>query len=157
MSKGSEKAMDRGLLPEGAGPPRVIACERSGRWAAALRRELVEVYETRGLAECWEMLARWPASFLVVELPEHDVAPLVDYLAMLEREFPLARAAVVADRRRQAYQWLLREAGAVHFVTSPRELATLAQAIRRHLERAPTPQLSLAQQVWAELPWGRRE
>ena len=46
---------------------RLIVCERSGTWAAALRRELAEagvgLGETRSLVECWESLAAATASF----------------------------------------------------------------------------------------------
>ena len=83
-------------------PARLIVCERTGRWAVALRRELadagVRVWETRTLADCWSELAESPASFVVLEL-RGDVAGLLALLARQPREFPLARVAVVADRR----------------------------------------------------------
>ena len=61
-------------------PARLIVCERTGRWAVALRRELadagVRVWETRTLADCWNELAESPASFVVLELGG-DVAGLL--------------------------------------------------------------------------------
>lgn len=136
---------------------RLIICESTGRWAVALRRELAgrrEVYETRSVAECFEALAKAPASFAIVELSRGNAEALAARVADLERDFPLARLAVVASGELADYQWLMREAGAVCFVTSPRRLAPLAEAACRHLDQAPTPQQTLVERIWDELPWG---
>jgi hypothetical protein len=101
------------------------------------------------------MLARWPASFLVVELTRANAEALVARMASLGREFPLARAAVVADRKLGWCEWTLREAGAVHFAVSPREMAPLARVAVRHLDAAPSPERTLTERIWARLPWGR--
>jgi hypothetical protein len=148
------------LLPAGAAAARLIVCEASGRWAAALRRELaaaeVRVYETRSLADCWTMLAESPASLLVVELSPGGAAALLQRTVRLERDFPLARVAVVADRPLAGYEWLLREAGAVHFLCLPRQCGPLADLACRHLAQAPSPPRSLGEQIWAGLPWARQ-
>ena len=78
-------------------------------------------------------------------------------MARLPRDFPLARVAVVADRSLAPGEWLMREAGAVHFTTSPRRLGSLAAAVGRHLEQVPRPPQGLAERIWATLPWGRKE
>ena len=141
---------------------RLIVCERTGRWAVALRRELPEgadfVQETRSLAECFEALGGDPAgpvaaSFAVIELTAAGVDELLGRMARLQRDFPLARIAVVAPRAMAAYEWLFREAGAVHFTSSPRQLGPLAKAARRHLAGAPVRQQSLAERLWSSLPW----
>jgi hypothetical protein len=137
---------------------RLIVCERTGRWAVALRSELaaagVRVWETRLLDDCWSELAESPASFVVLELGG-NVADLLRRMARQPRDFPAARLAVVADRSLAGYQWLMREAGAVHFLCSPRQIAPLAQLARRHLAQVPPPSQSLTEQIWANLPWGR--
>jgi hypothetical protein len=55
-----------------AKPGRLVVCERSGRWAMALRRELagagLRVWETRNMADCGALLGESPASFVVLEL-----------------------------------------------------------------------------------------
>ena len=144
------------LVVESALPARLIVCERTGRWAVTLRRELAEagvrVWETRTLADCWTELAASPASLVVLELGG-DVAGLLGRMARGPREFPQARLAVVADRGLAGYEWLMREAGAVHFVASPRQVGTLAQLACRHLAQAPPPQQSLTERIWASLPW----
>lgn len=136
----------------------MIVCEREGRWAVALRRDLprpeVRVHETRSVEECWEMLTRWPASFVVVELTRANATAVLERMAWLERDFPLARVAVVADRALGFCEWLMREAGAVHFTVSPRRLGPLGGLAVRHLDAAPQARLSLTERIWAGLPWG---
>lgn len=148
------------LLPAEAAAARLIVCEPSGRWAVALRRQSAatapRVYETRSLADCWQMLAEAPASFVVVELSTGNAVALLQRMARLQRDFPLARVAVVADRALAGYEWLLREAGAVHFLCSPRQCGPLADLALRHLAQAPPPPRSLTDQIWAGLPWARQ-
>jgi hypothetical protein len=138
-------------------PGRLIVCERAGQWAVALRQELaatgIRVWETRSLADCWDALADSPAAFLIVELRAENTGELLRRMAQLQREFPLARIAVVAARRLAAYEWLVREAGAIHFTCSARALTPLTQAAVRHLAGVPVPQQGLAERIWASLPW----
>lgn len=157
MTTGSPAPGHAVLLPEGSRPARLVVCEISGQWAAALRRALgagaPRVIEVRSLDDCLEVLRARPASFVVAELTRANPGPLVDALARIERECPLARVAVVAGRALGACEWLVREAGAVHFEVSPRRLGPLAETVRRHLAQAPRPALGLAGRIWARLPW----
>jgi hypothetical protein len=150
----------RCLLPGGAHAARLIVYERTGSWALALGRELpagLRVRPARSLAETWDALAQAPASFLVLELSPRMAEPLLGRLLRLDREYPLARAAVVADRRLAGYEWLVRQAGAVHFACSGRCLAPLARVARRHLAAAPQPDRGLRERIWAGLPWGEND
>jgi hypothetical protein len=137
---------------------RLIVCERTGQWGAALRRELAgggpRVWETRSLADAWHALAATPAAFLVLELAALPADALLGRMAWLGRDFPRARAAVVAADRLAGCEALVREAGAVHFTCSPRQLAPLARMIVRHLADVPPPQQTLVERIWASLPWG---
>jgi hypothetical protein len=160
---------------------RLIVCERNGRWAVALRRELtasgVRVWETRTLAGCREELEQSPASFVVLEVAG-DLPGLLRFLVRQSQDFPAARLAAVAakgergERREERGEkqgaplpsplsplpsplpWLLREAGAVHFVDSLRQVGPLARLACRHLAQVPPPQQSLTERIWANLPWG---
>lgn len=159
----SDEGADRIVTADAAAsavPARLIVCERTGRWAAALRRELsgagVRVWETRTLADCWNELAESPASFVVLELDRGVVGPL-RYVARQPREFPLARLAVATDRSLADYEWLMREAGAVCFLASPRKVGRLAQLVCRHLAQVPPPQQSLTERIWTSLPWPERK
>ena len=138
-------------------PARLIVCERSGQWAVALRRELAEagvrVWETRTLADCRNELVKSPASFVVLQLAG-DPAALLCFMARQPWEFPAARLAVVADRCQAGCQWPMREAGAVHFLCSPRQAGLLARLACRHLAQVPPPQQSLGERIWSSLPWG---
>ena len=144
---------------EGTAAGRLLVCERTGQWAGALRRELaasgVEIGETRSLAECWDALAASPASFLVVELTRAGAEDLLGRMVRRERDFPLAQVAVVAARCLADWQWLVREAGAVHFTCSPRQLSVLAELACRHLAGIPAPPQRLTDRIWAGLPWGK--
>jgi hypothetical protein len=148
----------RPQLPNRTFSAKLIVCERTGQWAVALRRELpprVRIFETRSVPECWRTLAASPAGFVVAELTRSNGDALLTQLSRLERHFPSARVAVVAERVLADWQWLVREAGAVHFTTSVREAKPLAALALRHLRRAPLPRLGLAERIWAELPWGQ--
>ena len=145
------------LLPDGSGEALLIVCERDGRWSTALRlrmpQGLPQICETRVLDDCWATLRQCPASFVVVELTETGADALLDRLACRERLFPLVRVAVVADRQLADYEPLVREAGAIHFTTSIREAAPLADLARRHLDRAPRPDRTHTEKIFDRLPW----
>jgi hypothetical protein len=138
----------------------IIVYERCGQWALAMRRDLqgagVAVLETRSLAHCHQALSAAPGSFLVAEMTPANVEGVFRLAASLAREFPLARLAVVTAPGLAPCQWLLREAGAVHYVSSPRHTGPLAQIALRHLAGLPPPQKTLVERIWSSLPWGER-
>ncbi|MFH1268775.1 MAG: hypothetical protein ABIK89_23870 [Planctomycetota bacterium] len=161
MTTETDSTSDARPLSRAASSARLIVCERRGDWAVALRRELEaagpRVHETRSVAECWEMLAGWPASFVVAELTRLSAKALLERMAWLERDFPWARVAVVAERSFAWSEWGVREAGAVHFTVSPRQLGPLASLAVRHLAAVPRPRLGLTERIWADLPWKRND
>ena len=144
--------------PNPSSAARLIVCESSGSWSIALRMELaqmgVRVWQCRSLPEAWEALAHTPAAFLVAEVAPENLDAILKRLVWFPREFPRARNAIVGGRDMAPYEWLLREAGTVHFLTSPRKLASLAGLVVRHLANVPPPSQSLADRIWASLPWG---
>lgn len=138
---------------------RLTIVERSGHWAAAMRVELaatgVRLWEAGPRPNLQELMAEAPAGFLVLELTRKNAARVLDTLVELHRSWRGARAAVVADRSLADWEWLMREAGAVHFLTSPRKLGPLVDLACRHLAAAPVPQQTLSERIWAGLPWGK--
>lgn len=144
------------MSPISAIPARLILCERTGRWAAALRRELLDVdirvWETRTLDDCWTELKESPASFLVLELGP-DLDGLTRRMMQLPRRFPSAHWAAVTDCTPPDLEWWMREAGAVHVVASTRRVGPLAQMACRHLAQIPLPQQELTERIWSNLPW----
>jgi hypothetical protein len=146
-------------MPHEAKPARLVVCERTGRWALALRRELagagLRVWETRTLKDCESVLGESPGSFVVLELGEKNIQEILDFTRNWQAEYPLFRFAVVADRDMASYNWLMQEAGAVEFVCSVRKTGALARTACRHLAQVPSLPQSLSERIWANLPWGR--
>jgi len=136
---------------------RLIVCERTNFWAAALARRLADpefqIRNTRSLEECHAELTAAPASLVVLELWERNLDGVLARLAAWNELFPLARAAVVAERRLSAYDELVREAGAVDFVSAPRRLGSLTGIARRHWRRLPASMADPAERIWQGLPW----
>ena len=136
---------------------RLIVCERTGRWAATLRRltatHTLAITETRSLAGCWEELQRSPASVLALEVTPGSAAALAARLMELETVYPHAIAVLLASRQ---WRWLadaLREAGARHVVSELRGCRPLIRLVSRHLAKAPQPDQSWRERVWDRLPW----
>jgi hypothetical protein len=103
------------------------------------------------------MLDRFGGSFVVAELTKANLGSLLERLVRLEPDYPQARVAVVAERSLARYADLVREAGAVWFVVSPRQLGPLAAVARRHLRQAIALPQGIAARIWASLPWGAGE
>jgi hypothetical protein len=148
-------------------PATIVFCERTGRWAVAWRTVWdrfgpatpdgpLQIVETRGSDECRETLARTPGAFLAIELTAAGADATLDLLADVMTKFPLIAAAVLAEVEMAEYEWLAREAGAMHFVSSPRQLPSLFGPVRRHAARAPAMEMGLPEEIWLRLPWRAR-
>ena len=138
-------------------PTGVILCERTGRWARALRRELgdcdVPITETRSISAARQELTAAPASIVALEVSAASLDAVLAFLIGLPHEFPQACVVALVDSNQQHREWLLREAGAVHVVKSTRDVAPLIEIARRHL--APfLPQPSLVERILTEIAWG---
>lgn len=114
----------------------LLVCERTGDWATHLRRALaqqdVRLCETRSLLECEEQLSASPNSYLFLSLDVGSVADVVDFVVAWSDRFPRCRFIAGVSREQAAYEPLLREAGVVHVVTSPRDLSALAMIFQKH-------------------------
>ena len=71
---------------------RLIVCERNGHWAIGLSRALrgrnIRAYQTRSLAECWDMLGHYRAGFVVAEATRSNLDALLERLAEVESRYP---------------------------------------------------------------------
>jgi hypothetical protein len=132
---------------------KLIVCERSGRWATALRRSLVDndaedseidIVETRSVSDCRDELVAAPESLVVLEISPANTAAAVELLTYIDRWFAISRSLVVADRAHSSFEPIAREAGAIDFLTSPRQLPRTVGATRRHFARTSTRPKSLA-------------
>jgi hypothetical protein len=136
---------------------KILVCERNGHWAVALRRALrrtrQRVHETRSFAECRQELARSEASFVAWELVPGSDELMLRRLLELRRDFPRACVAVLARRGLESFQWVLRAAGACHVVFSPRDAASVARLVERHVAETAEEDLTFREAVWRRLPW----
>jgi hypothetical protein len=107
------------------------------------------------VGQCAAELEHWPAGFLVLEVGRDNLAGVLELLCRLEWRFPAARALVVAPRDMFDYEWLLREAGAVHFCVSSREGGLLARLAERHLRSAARSIDGPVARLWAQVAWTR--
>jgi len=135
-----------------------IVCERSGKWAAALRREPSvgedSVIEVRHTDELRAALDATPwATVVVVELRLDALADALDAIADVEQSEQRLLPVAVAEAELGEIEAVAREAGAVHFLTSPRRIAELVTLGQRHQARVPAPAQTLRERVLAELPW----
>ena len=139
--------------------PRVILCEKSGRWAVAFRRALAVqgdfIVQTRSLAEATRQLAASPASIVAVEATAGNLEAVLAALPDWVRQFPHCRVIALLGAEVQAAETLLREAGAVAVLNATRDAPSAANLVRRHLETAPQAELPLEQAIERGLPWSK--
>jgi DNA-binding NtrC family response regulator len=141
----------------------LIVCEQTGEWAAALRRQLdgnlVRLFESRSFVECRQLATQHSSVVVVLELSGTNASSLVAVLRQLERALPNVRPIVVADRQLAMFESLMREAGAIHFLVSPRSLSNVVELAKR---RAAEMQAAVSETsddddprpaILARLPW----
>jgi hypothetical protein len=90
---------------------------------------------------------------LVLEATADSLPQVLSWLARLDREFPQARAVVVAERSLAPYEWAVREAGALAMSTSPRNLGPLAALVKSFLNIYQRGESTMTERVWNSLPW----
>jgi hypothetical protein len=112
------------------------------------------------LDQLWRRLVELPTALAALELTAENVRPLLAVLLRMEDELPEARAFVVAERKLAGYESLVREAGAVHFVVSPRSLGEVAELARRRTIQLASAAVHRAGDledprptILANLPW----
>jgi len=133
-----------------------IVCERSNRWAAALRMAIGRdaaaggprrrLREVRRLAELTAELAQRPASFVAIEIHRNNLGEALEWLAAA-RQYPLTRCVALVDRSlpstvaslapsgpatEREIRAALREAGALDVAESSRGLHAVLELGRRH-------------------------
>ncbi len=117
----------------------VVICESGGQWAVRLRRELqperIRLRETRRLVDCQRELEETDAGLVLVEWSAARRAELADFVDRISRRFPRTSVVVLAQRNAAGDERLAREAGAVHFTSSPRALGPVVRLIHRQQVR----------------------
>ena len=135
----------------------VIVCEKSPRWAVALRGAMGSagpaVLQSRGLAQAVRALEESPASLLAVETTAANLSSVVQLLDRLGRRVGQSRCAVLLGANSGSWEPLLREAGAIEVLHSTLEAPRLARLARRHLALAPVENLALDDWISQRMPW----
>jgi hypothetical protein len=146
----------------------LMVCERTSRWASALRMALAgagepcHLRETRRLAELDAELAERPASIVAIEVHRDNLANVLDWLSKARQHFSQRRFVALADQSLAA-DWdavadALNEVGVDALAASPRRLDAVLDLARL---QAKSPSIvdesvPLTARVWASLPWQRR-
>jgi hypothetical protein len=144
---------------------RVIVVERTGRWAIAMRAARsahaatnraasLRVVEARSFDECQRWLCRQKAALAVVEIEQATAPTALELLATIDRELPGVLAVAVADPALGDLEPVVRELGAVDFITTPRLSGTLVELALRHAAQQVDGPTTFAEQIRSSLPWG---
>lgn len=142
-----------------------IVCERTSRWASALRLALgsendaARLREQRLLAELGAELSAHPAAIAAIEIHRGNFAQLLAWLpAARERHADACFVALVDQSLSGELEQVtaaLLESGAQAIAASPRRLEGVLALRHLHARIAGDigPRESLQQAAWASLPW----
>jgi hypothetical protein len=140
----------------------LIFYETSGNWAAWLKAHVageVKLVETRHWDELCQQLDRHGGAIVALELTAARLETSLAALWRLHRLYPSAVVVALAERSLSALEPAVREAGAVHFIASPRELNELVELVRYRSAAATIQdcnadeELPIEERVFASLPW----
>jgi hypothetical protein len=142
-----------------------VVCERTSRWASALRMACgargmpYRLREIRHLAELEAELVKRPACLAAVEFDRANFAAALALLPAMRKKFPGARSVALLDRSLASDFAAVRdavvEAGAAAVAASPRRLDAILALGQRHAATVHTKDESLpfAARIWTTLPW----
>lgn len=137
---------------------RLIFCERQGRWAASLRRVWPEmpttIVETRGYDECFDAVKVGDVSLVALEATPDNIAKVCRWVWRFRNSRPASDVVALSQPSLERWQWLWREAGAMHVIHCRRELETVRDLAIRHFELHPAPKSGVAAELLGRLPWG---
>jgi len=136
----------------------IVVCEKTGNWAAAIRRVLRPasgLCETRSWQACLQEVRTRTAALVAWEVRPENAESVCRRLAELTRRFRQVHVILLADRSLRPVEWLLREAGAAHMLFSPRDIVHLRPLLERFLAQIPPSRTTFREHVWSQLPWAR--
>ena len=140
-------------------------CERTSRWASAMRIALAadgtphRLRETRSLSELEAELVDRPTSLTAIEVHRGNLADVLAWLPNARQRFTRPCFVALLDRTLAddmgSVGDVLIEAGAQSIATSPRRLDEILSLARRHAAnpRITDENVPLTARVWATLPW----
>jgi hypothetical protein len=156
-----------------------IICERTGRWAAALRAALrrhptqrfgnPRLHEVRSLDELSPFVDARPDAIAMLEVRRTDLAAAFGWLSTTNFNFPTTPCIALVDNEgfddelRDDLSAALWAAGAVEICHSPRQMHRVFAIGRRHadsrLRKSTNSEAnqSISDWAWALLPWQAAE
>jgi hypothetical protein len=93
------------------------------------------------------------AALVAVEVSPDNAEAVCRRLADLTQRPQRVYAILLADRSLQKAEWLLREAGAVQVLFSPRDVLRLRPLWERFRVQKPSSRTTFREHVWSRLPW----
>lgn len=151
---------------------RWLICERSTRWAAALRillephrsparRGGISLNEVRTLQECTPRIREAAIALVFIEVTPTNVAHVLSWLADVSCSQPRRQYIALVDYQFEAFDTTtagqrasfatsetvaaLREAGAADVVFSPRQLKSILPVAKPVQQNATTPEFARAE------------
>ncbi|HEY2761082.1 MAG TPA: hypothetical protein VGI75_10070 [Pirellulales bacterium] len=141
----------------------VIIYETSGDWAALIRRRSppgIVLIETRSIDEAMDTLKASPHSMVLLQLHPRQSERILTLLRRIERDFHRAATVVLGNHHLRSWENLVREAGAIDYLQSPRQISRIIDLLEHHLGLArlgaseTDSELSLEERIQRNLPWG---
>src|SRR5688500_5853901 len=131
--------MQLGLKEHRVSANRLIVCEKTGRWAAAVQAALpgLRLAEVRSLTQCQRELDASPQSIAAVEVAAESLEVILRWLVQMSSRYPDARLVALLVPELESAEALLREAGVVEVLTSTIEAPQLAGMAARQARLFP--------------------
>lgn len=101
-----------------------------------------------------------PAATVALQLTAHQAEAILAAVIRLDRDYPHTTAIILADRSLVGWEHVVREARAVYFIASPRQIDEVVALLRRRSQFAAVDMPasdeipSLEERILASLPWG---
>jgi hypothetical protein len=137
--------------------PRLIICEKTSRWATALRRALsdnpVQIAEARSIALCELALAESPTSLVAIEITTANLSAVLELVSRIRIEFSQARIVALLAPELAPAEAIFREFGAIDVATWTHEAERIARLVRVYVDSAPRENLSMSELIAERMPW----
>lgn len=133
----------------------IVVCEKSGEWARQFGRLGCSdrILETRSREDCLHAIQTHAGCLAAVEVDSEACQRAAKWVWTVQQRHRQTAILVMIPPGFDELGWCLREAGAVHVITSTLDLRRSKRLIKRHLRRIRELPLSLEERIWNNLPW----
>ncbi len=135
----------------------LIVCESANQWTVAFRSVLqqtgISVVHVETQEEMLRRVGGTIAPVVAVEVLPENMEATLGHVTRLRKDSTACGVIILQDERWRATEALWREAGAMHVVSTPRNLVPTARLIQRYLTMLEIPPVSFRDTVLRRLPW----